>query len=72
MRPCVNGPVTSKNLDFFLLINNTVAMSTNPQAFFRFAGQHYGLLQDLFYREGGVNDADLFELILRKFVSIRG
>ena len=40
-------------------------MASNPQAFFRFAGRHYALLIDLFYRSEGVTEADLRDLIAR-------
>ncbi|MHB8765220.1 MAG: hypothetical protein ACYDA8_12930 [Deferrisomatales bacterium] len=40
-------------------------MAANPQAFFRFAADHYPLLVDLFYRAGGVNDAELLALAER-------
>ncbi len=40
-------------------------MSINPQSFFSFAAKQYGLLKDLFYRNGGITDADLRELIIR-------
>lgn len=40
-------------------------MATDPQAFFRFAAEHYGLLVDLFYRAEGVNDAELLALVQR-------
>lgn len=40
-------------------------MALNPQSFFRFAAEHYPLLYDIFRREGGINDAELYELIRR-------
>jgi hypothetical protein len=40
-------------------------MATDPQAFFRFAADHYDLLVDLFYRSEGVNDGELLALVER-------
>lgn len=40
-------------------------MITNPQSFFRFAEKHYTLLYDILRSEGGINDAELYELIRR-------
>lgn len=40
-------------------------MTSNPQAFFRFAARYYPLLIDLFYRSEGVTEADLCDLISR-------
>lgn len=38
-------------------------MAFNPQSFFRFAGRHYPLLLDLFYRSSEFTEADLRDLI---------
>lgn len=38
-------------------------MALNPQSFFNFAAQNYPLLHDLFRRDGGMNDAELADLI---------
>ena len=40
-------------------------MAINPQSFFNFAAQNYPLLHDIFRRSGGMNDAELSELIRR-------
>lgn len=40
-------------------------MAINPQYFFNFAAQNYSLLHDIFRRSGGMNDAELCELIRR-------
>lgn len=40
-------------------------MAINPQSFFNFAAQNYSLLHDIFRRSGGMNDAELSELIRR-------
>ncbi|MDD2736365.1 MAG: hypothetical protein PHF56_20730 [Desulfuromonadaceae bacterium] len=40
-------------------------MAINPQSFFNFAAQNYSLLHDIFRRIGGMNDAELTELIRR-------
>lgn len=40
-------------------------MAINPQSFFNFAAQNYALLHDIFRRIGGMNDAELSELIRR-------
>ncbi len=37
----------------------------NPQAFFRFAAEHTGLLTDLYYNAGGISEAGLQSLIQR-------
>jgi hypothetical protein len=41
-------------------------MAIQPQAFLNFAGRNYALLHDIYRREHGVNEAELFELI-RKY-----
>lgn len=40
-------------------------MASNPQGFFRFAAQHYSILEDLYYRGEGVNEAELQGIIMR-------
>jgi hypothetical protein len=40
-------------------------MAANPQTFLRFAAQHFALLLDIFRREGGMNDAELYGFIRR-------
>ena len=40
-------------------------MAINPQSFFNFAAQNYPLLHDIFRRSGGMNEAELSELIRR-------
>ena len=45
-------------------------MALNPQSFFNFAAQNYPLLHDLFRRDGGMNDAELADLIRRHRVGV--
>lgn len=45
-------------------------MAINPQSFFNFASHNYPLLHDIFRRIGGMNDAELAELILRHRVGM--
>lgn len=45
-------------------------MAINPQSFFNFAAQNYPLLHDIFRRSGGMNDAELSELIRRHRVGV--
>jgi|SRR5450631_3832866 len=45
-------------------------MAINPQSFFQFASQNYPLLHDIFRRIGGMNDAELSELIRRHRVGL--
>lgn len=45
-------------------------MAINPQSFFNFAAQNYPLLHDIFRRNGGMNDAELSELIRRHRVGV--
>lgn len=45
-------------------------MAINPQSFFNFAAQNYPLLHDIFRRSGGMNDAELSELIRRHRVGL--
>ena len=45
-------------------------MAINPQFFFNFAAQNYPLLHDIFRRSGGMNDAELSELIRRHRVGL--
>ncbi len=45
-------------------------MAINPQSFFNFAAQNYPLLHDIFRRSGGMNDAELSELIRRHRIGL--
>lgn len=45
-------------------------MAINPQSFFNFAAQNYPLLHDIFRRSGGMNDAELSDLIRRHRVGL--
>ncbi len=45
-------------------------MAINPQSFFNFAAQNYSLLHDIFRRSGGMNDAELSELIRRHRIGL--
>lgn len=45
-------------------------MAINPQSFFNFAAQNYPLLHDIFRKSGGMNDAELSELIRRHRVGL--
>lgn len=45
-------------------------MAINLQSFFNFAAQNYSLLHDIFRRSGGMNDAELAELIRRHRTSL--
>jgi hypothetical protein len=45
-------------------------MAINPQSFFNFAAHNYSLLHDIFLRTGGMNDAELSELIRRHRVDL--
>jgi low affinity Fe/Cu permease len=45
-------------------------MAINPHSFFNFAAQNYSLLHDIFRRSGGMNDAELAELIRRHRTSL--
>lgn len=45
-------------------------MAINPQSFFNFAAYNYPLLNDIFRRNGGMNDAELSELIRRHRVGV--
>ena len=39
--------------------------TVNPQTFFRFAADHHALLTDLYYKQDGLSEAELLELIRR-------
>ncbi|MCM2356605.1 MAG: hypothetical protein NDI77_00475 [Geobacteraceae bacterium] len=45
-------------------------MAINPQSFFNFAAQNYPLLHDIFRKSGGMNDAELSDLIRRHRVGL--
>jgi hypothetical protein len=38
-------------------------MARDPALFFKFAGKHFSLLEDLFYIEKGLSDGEMFSLI---------